>query len=458
MIRAYGRYVFFLAKRDRRSQSASDSSTLMVGVSVGDQTFFRLVDRSGKWPVFLEDDHDRLSAAPSIARLADDSEKSLFRLTVKTADRGGKTIADIESTYVVAVAPVPHIVIEVDCMVVSGGGICDSGGYTSGDELVCDWSRSLRDYQCASTRTYADWLAMPHPAQRRFTLIGDKKLPVTKSGMASFGSLQELDRRLRSDREQAQQRFRADPMHPMDVKTDDLLNGERVMVDGIGILEPLLDVRNENRPLYAAPGRDDDMELRVYAFPNDGEPIVVPFHKLVDGHEPIEEHAEPKEPRTAIAEDWSVKVGEELGLGTARFVSITLYDGKARGVFWLAWDESKPHAMSTLRIASDVGSSAHCFTFFYPASASSFTMVGDHADVMIEPHSRRGDSGELTKPQDGDPPLPCHVRGTVTWDHEKGFFLALTDVPCQPGEERVGVVIDAHGHLSAAPLREEKDQ
>ncbi|MGA8808431.1 MAG: hypothetical protein WB973_11185 [Thermoanaerobaculia bacterium] len=52
---AFGRYAVLVEKLDRRSETESDSSTLMVGVSVDHQKFFRLVnDVGGEWPVFLE--------------------------------------------------------------------------------------------------------------------------------------------------------------------------------------------------------------------------------------------------------------------------------------------------------------------------------------------------------------------------------------------------------------------
>ena len=430
----------------------------MVGISVDDQKFFRLVDDvSGEWPVFLQEgeDEESLRAAPEIVPLAVDAGNPLFRLTLETAWRLGKTNTETTSTYVIAVEPEPRIVTGVDCVQPEVMGIC--GGLTSGDELACDWSPSLRDYQCTSTTSYADWLALPHPAARRFTLIGGTTLPVTKPGMPWFASIQELGRRLQSDDALIRERVRADPRHSSEIKTDDRLSRGRVLVQDIGILQPLANLRGAVR-LYAMPGRGDDMELQVFAFPGDGAPFAVPFHTLVDGHEVKPEvRSEPEEARTAIGENWSVGVGESFELGTAQVVSLTLSDGKARGVFWLAEDKTKPEAMSVLRIASDVASYDQCFTFLQPAAASSFAIVQDHADFMIEPHSRRAQSGELTTNRgEEDPPLPCHVKGTVTWDPAKGFYLMLTDVPCEANERPVGVVIDAHGHLSTAPLLPER--
>jgi hypothetical protein len=457
---AYGRYTVFIAKLDHQSDTESDSSTLMVGLSVDDQKFFRLVDDDeGEWPVFLNEveDEESLREVPEIVLLAADDGEPLFRLTVETAWRLSKSSSKTTSTYVIAIEPEPQIVTRVDCEQSASMGRC--GAPTSGDELACDWSPSLRDYECTSTESYADWLALPHPAARRLTLIGAKTLPVTKPGMPWFASIQELGRRLRSDRALIQERARADPRHSSEIETDDLMFGERVLVQDVGILEPLDNLHGTVR-LFATPGRGDEMELRVFAFPDEGAPFVVPFHRLVDGHEVAgEARSEPEEARTAIGENWSIGAGESFELGSAEVASLTLFDGKARGVFWLAEDETKPEVMSILRIASDVASHDEGFTFLMPAAASSFAIVHDHADVMIEPHSHRSESGELTKTQgEEDPPLPCHVKGKVTWDPAKGFYLMLTDVPCEADEAQVGVVIDVHGHLSRAPLLIEKDR
>jgi hypothetical protein len=259
--------------------------------------------------------------------------------------------------------------------------------------------------------------------------------------MPWFTSIQDLGWRLRSDTALFREKGRVDPAHSSKIKTDDVVFRKRVLVQDIGILQPLDDLHGTVR-MYATPGRGDEMELQVFAFPKQGAPFAVAFDALVDGHEFTRDYGpNPGEARTATDENWSISVGESFALGSAEVVSLTLLDGKARGVFWLAQDKTKRKAMSVLRIASDVASHDECFTFVQPAAASSFAIVHDYADVMIEPHSRRNESGELTKNRgEEDPPLPCHVRGRVTWDPAKGFNLMLTDVPCKPREAPVGVV------------------
>jgi len=182
--------------------------------------------------------------------------------------------------------------------------------------------------------------------------------------------------------------------------------------------------------------------------------VEVGLHKVVDGHEPVEDRkAAPDDAAyTPIGDDWSVTARPEMNLGTAEIYSIVLYDGKGRGLFWFAFDQMK---MSLLRLAADVGPYSSCNSFIYPASASSITTAGDHADLLIEPHSRRNLEGELVKQDGDDEDLPCHVRGTLTWGREKGFYLLRSDVPCHDDEPRLGVVIDALGHPIAVPLHAE---
>ena len=436
--RSYGRFAFFIATKD--SGTPDERSTiLMIGASVDDRTFFRVVNAAGQWPDFDVRD-EKLVDEPKFVRLTNDAAGSLFRVTIQSKYRG-HTTTEIETTYIVSVKPQPRIVASINCQEVEGGGgACGAFDfiYSAHDALQCDWSRRLHDFACTSTRAYIDIHWMTHPEERRFTLLGDESLPVTKSGTPSFHSIQELGRR---------------------VWTDLALSTQRVMVDGIGLLAPL--GYDPLRPVvFAAPGLYDDMELRVFVFPREGAPVAVPLRKIVDSHEAAERPKSPDdEVFTPTGEEWSVAAGEPFALASATVFPIVLHDGKGRGLFWLAIDRTtKPPAMSLLRLAADVGPYDRCKTFIYPASASAVTIAGEHADLTIEPHSRRGEGGEAEKWEDDGDELPCHVRGTVTWDHERGFSVVTSEVPCHPDEVRVGVVIDALGHLSTAPLRYEKDR
>ncbi|MGA8808432.1 MAG: hypothetical protein WB973_11190 [Thermoanaerobaculia bacterium] len=94
---AYGRYTFFIMRRDRGSQLVS--TTLMIGAAVDDQKFFRLT-YNGDWPLFKEDDGDRLvGGMPTISRVSGDGEHSVFRLTLNTT-RHDRSYAKIEDTYI----------------------------------------------------------------------------------------------------------------------------------------------------------------------------------------------------------------------------------------------------------------------------------------------------------------------------------------------------------------------
>ncbi|MBV8544064.1 MAG: hypothetical protein JO093_11835 [Acidobacteria bacterium] len=430
----FGADTFFITRKDEwHGHPVSDTfTTLMIGVVSNDQMFFQFVDEKGQWPQY-DGDWNRLIGLPKILRVANSPAGPVFRLTIETRDIGGNTNTPVSQKLIVALRPQPLIVGSVRCTSGGGGGACtayDSAIYPR-VALQCDWSRTLGDYLCTSTRAWSDLHWMTHPAERRFTLIAGKALPVAKPGMRSFRSLQE---------------FRTW------MQTSEDVSRQRVIVDGIGVLAPIEEEGGTR--LYAAPGLHDDMELRLFAFPKTGDPEQVPLHKIVDGHEAEDTPATvAMEEFTPIGEEWTVSPGYSFSIGRLSIVPIVLHDSRGRGLFWLAEDWSNtPPKMSLLRVASDVGPYDHCKQFIYPASASAVTIANGRADLTIEPHSRRDEEGKAFDWGEGDPP-PCHVRGELTWDHDKGFLLMLTDIPCQPNEARVGVAIDAFGHLSAAPLR-----
>jgi len=240
---SYGRYTFFIVRRDRGAQLVS--TTLMIGAAVDDQKFFRLVYYRD-WPIYNEDDGDRLAGLPTISRVTNDGEHSVFRLTINTTHRD-RSYAKIEDTYVVAVEPQPRIAGALRCAVVSGGGSYCLGR-TKGDAVECDWSASLGDYLCTARRAYDDSMWTTHPWERRFTLIGGKPVPVTKDGMQSFRSLEEVAAWLRT----------AESYPP------------RIFVDGVGVLAKT-DIGLFGVFTYVSPGARDDMELRLFAFPHDGK-------------------------------------------------------------------------------------------------------------------------------------------------------------------------------------------
>ncbi|HEV7572433.1 MAG TPA: hypothetical protein VGQ21_13120 [Thermoanaerobaculia bacterium] len=420
----FGSDSFSMSRKDGEGEDGEPTTILTIGIATNDHNFFRLEETFDSYD-------ERLEGLPEIVRVANSPSGPLFLLTIESTIIGANTRTPISRKLILTLHPKPRVAAFVECFESGGGGACTAfdAAYSSHTALECDWSRKIDDYVCATTRAYPDFHWMTHAAERRFTLIGDKSLPVAKHGMKSFRNLQELATAL---------------------KTNDDLADERVIVQGVGVLAPI--DRQHRRWLYAAPGVGDDMELRLFAFAQAGAPLQVALHKIVDGHEAEETKSKPEPEFTPIADEWTVSTGYSFAMGRLEIVPIVLHDGKGRGLFWLGVDTSMtPATMSLLRIASDVGPYDHCRTFIYPASASIATVANDHADLTIEPHSRRDDEGDAVTWDEGDP-MPCHVHGTLTWNRDKGFFLMLTDVPCKPDEARAAVVIDAFGHLSSTPL------
>jgi hypothetical protein len=422
---SFGSDAFFMSRKDGEGRDGEPTTILTIGIAADDHKFFRFEEEFDSYD-------ETLKGLPEIVRVANGSSGPLFLLTIESTIIGANTRTPVSRKLIVTLRPEPRVAAFVECFESGGGGACTAfdAAYSSHNALNCDWSPTINDYVCTDTEAYPDFHWTTHAAERRFTLIGHKSLPVAKHGMQSFRNFQELAAAL---------------------KTNNDLGDERVIVEGVGVLAPI-DQRHR-WGLYAAPGVADDMELRLFAFPQAGDPVQVALHKIVDGHEPEVMERKPTKEFTSIAVDWTVSTGNSFPMGRLEIVPIVLHDGKGRGLFWLGVDTSMtPPAMSLLRIAADVGPYDHCRTFIYPASASIATITNDHADLTIEPHSRRDDDGDAVTLDDGEL-LPCHVHGTLTWNRDKGFFLMLTDVPCQPDEARTSVVIDALGHVSSTPLR-----
>ncbi|HEX7680387.1 MAG TPA: hypothetical protein VF713_19805, partial [Thermoanaerobaculia bacterium] len=280
----FGSDVFFVTTKDEE-RGDREFSTVMIGIAAGDGKFFRLV---GEFDSYDE----KVEGLPEIVRVANDPPGPVFLLTIETTMQGANTRTPISRKLIVTLLPKPRVAAVVECSESGGGGACTAfdAAYSSHDALQCDWSRTISDYLCTSTHAYPEFHWTTHRAERRFTLIGGKALPVTRPGTPSFHTLQELGLRLRTDYD---------------------LHRQRVIVEGIGLLAPLHP--DVGLSLYAAPGLEDDMELRLFAFPQEGPPVLVPLHKIVDGHEDqrqdkVQEGVQISE-LTPTGEQWSVEAG-----------------------------------------------------------------------------------------------------------------------------------------------------
>jgi hypothetical protein len=432
---AFGKVAFGLASDEKRDEFEESTTAERVGVTITGR-YYRLVDESGHSPELEQAPHAK-NDPPTVSRVTEGGGCCLFRLQLEGSSTGAHSQTDEHFAVLIAVKDAPKIVAVLQCSETSMGGACTSQDVVYGQPrraLSCDWAAQVSDYVCRDIQQWRDtWTT--HRAERRFALLSGKALPVPMADVPFFASLSDLAAAARRHGEPAKQQ-------------------QRVFVDGIGLLQPIL-AQVGHTVLYAAPGFDDHMRLRVYALPPRGEPFEVVAQTIVDGYEtesPSQENRD--EPAYAFVDaGWTISVLEGFALKTARVSSVVLHDGESRGVFWVAVDEgiSLPR-VGVLRVASDAGEYMRCVIFVRPAGASSVTLSDEEAQLTIEPHSWWNASGEAVAPPDGEV-LPCHVHATISWSRELGFTQVGKDVACLQHELFSAVTIGPHGELSSTPLR-----
>jgi hypothetical protein len=424
---------FLIAAENEPQREDADLYTARVKLAIeyGNGKSYRLVDEDGTWPE-AERAYASMEARPRVRRVS----RGVFRLDYDESTPGPRSRSTTQSTVVILTADPPRVGGSIDCTDLDILGCMPP---PENETVDCEWSAALQDFICTATRE-SDWSWNTRSAQRRFSLLTAKELLPLKTGIPSYGTLEDLAKTLWQ------------PMRPPD---------RRAIVQGADLLQHVdTGVIRGNTELYAAPGLTDDMALRLWAFTRSGKIIEVPMETVGDNRDVMTLAAYPRPPATAKEKDrytpdgeqWSLDFGDRIGNESL----LVLHDGYGRGLFWFSFDDRvDPPAIGLVRLATDSLVYMDCGRLLAPSSASLITATQEGLDAIIEAHSWRDQEGNYLEPIPGEDAIPpCRVRARLTWNRDEGFREQITDeVPCKPGELPRAVVIDQNGALLTRALK-----
>ncbi len=414
----------------------------------GKHSFFQLVEENGRVPRIDNDvpgddpppRHPRVSLAPASGK------PPLIRVEYDDHWMGAHAAGVTHNVLVFDFRMRKGRAARVSCTDGWMGGACTAFDaiYSPRRALRCRWSAADGDFVCTE-RLNLDAVWTKKESLRRFELFSGRahKAPEAETTFADLKSAAEAMQR-----------------RPRRVLT----------VDGIGVLQRVINGDDNRVAVYAAADGSHKMLLRLYAFDLRGSTPSVEPVQVLRIPEIVSAHVTDIEARfDDVATDWHLDLSDYSVDPRMHYTVLTplhrirtirhgyappntsahrliVSEGLERAVFFVIVDEDAPLRVSAIRLASTAPEYVQCNAFLHPSSASrlDWKAAASRFELDIQPGYLRAESLEEDRLL-GE----CMVSGTLTWTRAAGFAIQRGETCKGP---RQGVAIADDGSMQAAVL------
>ena len=340
--------------------------------------------------------------------------------------------AQTRITFLIDLRPKSFRVVAMHCLNYGATGVCGGPNhyFTPKRDLSCRWRSKASDFRCVSRETMnLRWTT--RTATRTFWLLSDRSIPPSRANAATYPSGQAFADAVARDRDALKQ---------------------RVVIDGIGLVEPIFDFSNDE--LFGATSLEPAMTARFFLLQRDrGRWIEIPATRLADERyaarrskneqdDPTTPGFTPEEPHvhfTAVELEPIVK--------RRRLIEVVATEGEGRTVYWVMVDyAASPIATGAIRLATTEAEHGTCEKHVRPPSATWLGVPwedGLPGYIQAIPSQIEWEAGNEKTGQQA-----CWRSGTIDWSAKQGWLVDLHEAPCT---DRVrppqAVTIGANGEL-----------
>ena len=370
---------------------------------------------------FTPHDHPRL---PRVSRV--DDGLIAYRIDYDWMGQGSEH-ADL--TFLIDLRRKPFRTIVVRCANQGFTGVCGGPNHvaTPKRDLSCEWRRDAGDFRCQSRETrHLGWTS--RTATRIFWLLRDETIFPSRFDMATYSSGRAFADAVAGDRDVIKQ---------------------RVLIDGIGFVDPLFEL-SRNEILFGAPSRDAQLAMRFFLLRREPASWTeVRTQLLGDGqytvprpknypHEETTAGFTPEAPRIHFS-----AVELEPVVKPRRLIEVVATEEDARTIFWIMIDS---HHSGAIRVATTEAEHVECEQDIRPPSATWLCVPDDGLPGLIQALG----SQLVSRPR-----ASCWTTGTIDWKRDKGWVVDLRDAPCtDPVRGPQAVTIGADGELRVVAARD----
>jgi hypothetical protein len=314
------------------------------------------------------------------------------------------------------------------------GGQCGGPNdmFTVKRHLSCQWRGAASDFRCRSREVlHVGWTT--RAATREFWLLSDETIAPSRFDAVRYPNGRLFAAAASADRDALKR---------------------RVLIDRVGIVEPLFEV-SRNRILFGAPSHETGLMIRLFVL--ELEPArwsEVPMTRLADSRYPVT--GVTSEWRPGLAADYTPDHprlhfdAQELEpvIGKRRLIEVVVTEDDERAIFWVMFDRSD---VGAIRVATSAAEHFECGKMIRPPSAFWLGVSDDGLPALVNalPSHHEWVEGSA------DAPVPyCWTSGTIGWRRGTGFVATLRDAPCiDPYKEAKAVTIGPYGQLSLQSVR-----
>ena len=374
---------------------------------------------------FTPFDHPRL---PRVSRI--DDGLIAYQIDYDWMAQGS---GHVDLTFLIDLRRKPFRTIVVRCANQGFTGVCGGPHHvlTPKRDLSCEWRKDVGDFRCQSRETrHLGWTS--RTATRTFWLLRDETIFPSRFDMATYSSGRAFADAVARDRDVIKQ---------------------RVLIDGIGFVDPLYEL-SRNEILFGAPSRDAQLAMRFFLLRRNpaswtevrtqllsDEQYTVPRPKNYP-HVETTAGFTPEAPRIHFS-----AVELEPVVKSRRLVEVVATEEDARAIFWIMVDHGGSRvATGAIRVATTEAEHLECEQDIRPPSATWLGVPDDGLPGLIQALR----SQLVSRPQ-----ASCWTTGTIDWKRDRGWVVDLREAPCtDPMRSPEAVTISADGELRVVAAKD----